>query len=87
VGVIVDRRRNTTKLIVFVCVDNDMKTNLVPFFLQFKNKPHDKVLVHLFLSSLRSRTVNYMGYTEKYKPPLTHGPHRPAEPRLYQKTV
>jgi hypothetical protein len=36
---------------LLVCVDNNVKYNLVPFFLQVKDKPCDEVqLVHLFLS-------------------------------------
>ncbi len=31
--------------------------------------------------------IPYMRYTEKYKPPLIHGPHLPTEPMLCQEPV
>jgi hypothetical protein len=52
--VFVEKRKNDV-IIVIECDMHDMKTNLVIFLLQVKNKPHDEVLcVHLFLRLVRS---------------------------------
>jgi hypothetical protein len=57
VTAIVDRRKNTTAMAICVCVDNDMKTNLIPFLLWVKNKPHDEVkIMFLFLSLVWRQT-------------------------------
>ncbi len=53
--VIVDKIKNAN---VTVCVNNNMKTNLVLALLQVRNKPHDEVqFVCLFLSLLQSQTI------------------------------
>ncbi len=54
VTVVVDERKDATvHIICTVNIDDDMKINLAPFFLQVKNKSHDEVhFLHLFLSSV-----------------------------------
>jgi hypothetical protein len=68
---------STTKHVFYVTLQNVSVYN--------RMLPNVQVTKHSLLQNIYVTT--YMSYTEKCKPPPSHGLHPPAEPRLYEELV